>query len=105
MQSEPRRHTAAVRLARAATLVLGLHAPAAMAAPAPWYVWISRIDGRPFCTQSDPGPGWTRSRGPYRDSQCHMPHETQPRPPGARPPALDAGQPSIISPGTPRTSD
>lgn len=106
MRSERRRHTPAVRLALATTLALSLHAPVAKAAPAPWYVWLSKLDSRPFCSQTEPGPGWERSRGPYRDSQCRTPYEVRPRAPLSRPsPHVDTGQPSPISSGTPRTAD
>ena len=30
---------------------------AAMAAPAPWYYWRSKIDGARVCAQTSPGPG------------------------------------------------
>jgi hypothetical protein len=40
------------------------------AAPAPWFAWRSKVDGRQFCGQTPPGPGWEKARGPYRDSRC-----------------------------------
>lgn len=43
------------------------------AAPAPWYLWASQHDDRRICTQTSPGPGWTRVAGPYRDARCQRP--------------------------------
>lgn len=61
------------RLRLLATLCLGLAATAPHAAPAPWYLWRSLVDGRSHCAQSSPGPGWERERGPYRDLHCSRP--------------------------------
>jgi hypothetical protein len=41
-----------------------------LAAPAPWYLWRSRIDGQVFCAQTSPGVGWQRVGGPYREAHC-----------------------------------
>jgi hypothetical protein len=51
-------------------LVLFLLATAPQAAPAPWYLWRSKIDGHLACSQTPLGPGWVRDRGPYKDSRC-----------------------------------
>ena len=40
------------------------------AAPAPWFEWRSKIDGALVCTQTTPGPGWDKARGPFSDSHC-----------------------------------
>ncbi|WP_207061829.1 hypothetical protein [Motiliproteus sp. SC1-56] len=40
------------------------------AAPAPWYLWQSKLDGRLLCIQSTPGEGWVRIGGPFRSSRC-----------------------------------
>jgi hypothetical protein len=40
------------------------------AAPAPWYQWRSKADGRLVCAQTPLGPGWERFGGPYRDAHC-----------------------------------
>ncbi len=40
------------------------------AAPAPWFKWRSKIDGKQFCAQTSLGPGWERAAGPYQDSHC-----------------------------------
>ena len=50
----------------AATLV-------AAAAPAPWFTWRSKLDGKQFCSQTSLGPGWEKAGGPYRDGQCKYP--------------------------------
>jgi hypothetical protein len=43
------------------------------AAPAPWYAWRSKADGRVVCAQTPLGPGWARLAGPYRDAHCEKP--------------------------------
>jgi hypothetical protein len=45
----------------------------ALAAPAPWYLWRSKLNGKTFCTQTSPGSGWERIGGPYRDVRCEKP--------------------------------
>ncbi len=40
------------------------------AEPAPWYWWVSKIDGARVCSQSPLGSGWERIPRPYRDSRC-----------------------------------
>jgi hypothetical protein len=40
------------------------------AEPAPWYWWVSKLDGARVCSQSPLGPGWERIPRPYRDSRC-----------------------------------
>ncbi len=42
----------------------------ALAAPAPWHLWHSILDGRRYCSQTAPGPGWTRVDGPFKDVRC-----------------------------------
>ena len=53
----------------AATLLACLCA-AALAGPAPWYQWRSKVDGKQFCAQTSLGPGWEKAGGPYKDSRC-----------------------------------
>lgn len=48
-------------------------AAVATAAPAPWFVWRSKLNGAEHCAQASPGPGWERVRGPYRDLRCSQP--------------------------------
>jgi hypothetical protein len=46
----------------------------ALAAPAPWFKWQSKVDGQTACAQSSPGPGWELHEGtPYRDLRCTQP--------------------------------
>jgi hypothetical protein len=45
----------------------------AFAAPASWYLWKSRLDGKTFCLQTSPGEGWERVAGPFKDSRCEIP--------------------------------
>jgi hypothetical protein len=42
----------------------------ALAGPAPWYLWRSKVDGRMVCAQTSLGPGWERALGPFSDSRC-----------------------------------
>jgi hypothetical protein len=53
----------------AAAALLALCA-AALAGPAPWYQYRSKIDGQYACSQYPLGPGWERAMGPYKDSRC-----------------------------------
>jgi hypothetical protein len=41
-----------------------------IAAPAPWFKWRSKIDGKQFCHQTSLGHGWEKASGPYQDSHC-----------------------------------
>jgi len=45
-------------------------AAAALAAPAPWYLWRSKLNGELYCAQTSPGQGWTLSDGPFKDLAC-----------------------------------
>ena len=62
-----------IRLRRLLLATALLGAVAAMAAPAPWYVWRSKLNGALHCAQTSPGEGWERERGPFRDSRCERP--------------------------------
>ena len=55
------------------TVVALLTAGAILAAPAPWYKWKSKLDGKVFCFQTSPGEGWERLSGPYKDARCETP--------------------------------
>lgn len=57
-------------------LVALLWAVAAQAAPAPWYWWISKLDGQRVCAQHMPASGWERAEGPFAQAGCKVP---QPR--------------------------
>jgi hypothetical protein len=52
------------------SLVALLACSAALAAPAPWYLWKSTADGKTFCSQTPPGAGWVRFKGPYDNGRC-----------------------------------
>lgn len=58
-------------MTRLLVLILFLSLPA-LARPAPWYRWESRLDGARICAQVAPGEGWTQVGGPYRDAQCSI---------------------------------
>jgi hypothetical protein len=45
-------------------------AGAALAGPAPYYQWRSKLNGSLACSQTPLGPGWEKSAGPYRDARC-----------------------------------
>jgi hypothetical protein len=40
------------------------------AAPAPFYWWVSKVDGSRVCAQGPLGAGWERVERPYKDSRC-----------------------------------
>jgi len=40
------------------------------AAPAPWYLWKSKLNNNVWCTQTLPGEGWIKLDGPYKDAHC-----------------------------------
>jgi len=45
----------------------------AIAQPAPWYQWKSKLNGKLTCTQTSPGDGWIMDSGPYKDARCEKP--------------------------------
>jgi hypothetical protein len=53
----------------AATL-LACHCAVALAGPAPWFQWRSKLDGKQVCAQTGLGHGWEKAGGPYQDSHC-----------------------------------
>ncbi|XLZ72029.1 hypothetical protein ABT364_08720 [Massilia sp. SR12] len=55
---------------RRLALLLLLAAGAALAAPAHWYLYQSRLDGQKACSQTPLGEGWTQIAGPYKDAHC-----------------------------------
>lgn len=61
--------TMKTRLLLAAALLV-LTGNAALAGPAPWYKWRSKLDGKQFCAQTSLGHGWEKAGGPYKDSHC-----------------------------------
>lgn len=46
----------------------------AFAAPAPWYLWESRVDQYRICLQYSPGDGWIKAGGPFGDAGCRTPY-------------------------------
>lgn len=56
-----------------AAALCGLLVLGAVAAPAHWYLWRSKLDGKTFCHQISPGEGWERVDGPFRDLRCEKP--------------------------------
>ncbi len=54
-------------------LALGLAAQLALAAPAPYYQWRSKLNGAFACSQTPLGAGWEKFSGPYRDARCEKP--------------------------------
>lgn len=40
------------------------------AAPAPWFKWRSKLDGKLVCSQTPLGAGWEKAAGPFADSHC-----------------------------------
>jgi hypothetical protein len=51
-------------------LALGLASQAALAGPAPYFQWRSKLNGAVACSQTPLGPGWEKFAGPYRDARC-----------------------------------
>ncbi|WP_288378201.1 hypothetical protein [uncultured Massilia sp.] len=45
-------------------------AGAALAGPAPYYQWRSKLNGTMACSQTPLGAGWEKTAGPYRDARC-----------------------------------
>jgi len=45
-------------------------AASALAGPAPWFQWRSKLNGALTCSQTPLGPGWEKTAGPYRDARC-----------------------------------
>jgi len=43
---------------------------AALARPAWWYLYQSRVDGQHACSQTPLGEGWVQMAGPFKDAHC-----------------------------------
>ena len=52
------------------TALIASMAATALAAPASWFQWRSKLDGKLVCSQTPLGAGWEKATGPYRDSHC-----------------------------------
>lgn len=63
------------RLVNAKSLVVllaGTVLASAVAAPAAWYKWRSKLNGTVICAQVMQGE-WERTDGPFKDAQCDKP--------------------------------
>jgi hypothetical protein len=67
-----------------ALIAILLASVCALAAPAPYYKWVSLEDGTVICAQTSPGEGWQQgsgrfggSPGPFKDSRCRVPGVVQ----------------------------
>lgn len=51
----------------------------ALAAPAHWHKWRSKLNGKLVCAQTSPGDGWEKETGsgPYRDGRCKRPVKSE----------------------------
>lgn len=45
---------------------------AGLAGPAPWYWWVSQLDGGRVCHQTAPGDGWVQETTPFKDVRCRV---------------------------------
>ncbi len=63
--------------ARIVVLITACLCATAVAGPAPWYKWRSKVDGKQVCAQTPLGPGWEQAAGPFRDSHCTRLLKTQ----------------------------
>lgn len=69
MKAGMKARASAWRRAVFSAVVLTL-AATALAKPAPWYRWSSKLSGQTVCSQHSPGDGWEKSGGPFRDARC-----------------------------------
>ena len=53
-------------------LVLLLASAAASGEPAPWYWWVSQLDGTRVCNQTPLGVGWVQEPKPFKDARCRI---------------------------------
>ncbi|CAN5839699.1 hypothetical protein BH11PSE12_BH11PSE12_01310 [soil metagenome] len=47
-----------------------LMAGSAVAGPAAWYQWRSKLEPSFLCSQTSPGEGWEKLSGPFSDARC-----------------------------------
>ncbi len=52
--------------------VLFFASTVSLAEPAPWFWWISRLDGSRACSQTSLGEGWVREPVAFRDAMCRV---------------------------------
>ncbi|HLO63730.1 MAG TPA: hypothetical protein VK165_12300 [Azonexus sp.] len=53
-------------------LLLLLASTAALGGPAPWYWWVSKLDGSRVCRQTGLGQGWTQEPVAFKDARCRI---------------------------------
>ncbi|WP_073219987.1 hypothetical protein [Massilia sp. CF038] len=46
---------------------------AAVAGPAPWFKWRSKLNGKQVCSQTPLGPGWEKASDAFKDPHCSKP--------------------------------
>ena len=66
MNRPAKRRLVLLLLAAAGATAVG----AALARPAWWYLYQSRIDGQRACSQTPLGEGWVQMAGPFKDAHC-----------------------------------
>ena len=49
-----------------------LAAQVARGEPAPWYWWVSQVDGSRVCHQTSLGHGWVQEPTPFKDARCRI---------------------------------
>ncbi len=64
-----------------AFLLTCCYLPLALAKPAPWFIWRSKVNGESYCAQISPGANWIKSTGPYKNPHCE---KEKPLPPPAK---------------------
>lgn len=57
---------------RLSIIGLFLLSTAAAADPAPWYWWVSQVDGSRVCSQISLGEGWLPEPTPFQDARCRV---------------------------------
>ncbi|OAM52079.1 hypothetical protein A7981_00885 [Methylovorus sp. MM2] len=40
------------------------------AAPAPWFLWQSKVNSKIICSQVRPGDGWYKLHGSFNNGRC-----------------------------------
>lgn len=63
-------------------LILVPLANIALAKPAPWHWWISKLNGVRICVQTPPGDGWVRDKAgiAYKNARCIDDQSPRPTP-------------------------
>ena len=56
-----------------APLLMVLLSFGSQAEPAPWYWWVSKLDGSRMCNQTSLGEGWLQEPKAFRDARCRIP--------------------------------